>query len=206
MLHLNKSKHKASSRKQIAIKEVRDGVLCLPSNEYRLILESSSINFELMSEEEQDVLIDTFQTVLNSLPCKLQILIRVRELSIDQYLDYISQAKSTEREQQYLEQIDDYCHFIKNLVSGNKILSRRFYVVIPYTDPDKNTDFTIIREQLTLLKDIISKNIEKLGMKARELNSLEVLDLFYSYYNPGQAKTQQLKNQAIQSVLRNSYV
>lgn len=206
MLHLNKSKHKASSRKQIAIKEVRDGVLCLPNNEYRLILESSSINFELMSEEEQDVLIDTFQTVLNSLPCKLQILIRVRELSIDQYLEYISQAKESEHEKQYLEQIEDYCSFIKNLVSGNKILSRRFYVVVPYTDPDKNTDFIIIREQLVLLRDIITKNIEKLGMKARELDSLEVLDLFYSYYNPAQAKTQQLKNQAIQSVLRSSYV
>lgn len=159
-----------------------------------------------MSEEEQDVLIDTFQTVLNSLPCKLQILIRVRELSIDQYLEYISHAKESEHEKQYLEQIEDYCSFIKNLVSGNKILSRRFYVVVPYTDPDKNTDFVIIREQLALLRDIITKNIEKLGMKARELDSLEVLDLFYSYYNPAQAKTQQLKNQAIQSVLRSSYV
>jgi hypothetical protein len=81
---LKKSLNKISSRKQIAIKEVRDGILVLPNNEHRLIIETSSVNFELKSEAEQDVLIDSFQTFLNSLPTKLQILIRIREVDIDQ--------------------------------------------------------------------------------------------------------------------------
>ena len=57
---------KKSSRRQIKIKEVKDDVLVLPSNQYRTIIETSSINFELKSEEEQDVLIDSFQNFLNS--------------------------------------------------------------------------------------------------------------------------------------------
>ncbi|MDO8658746.1 MAG: hypothetical protein Q7K55_08445, partial [Candidatus Levybacteria bacterium] len=80
---LNKSRNKVSSRKQIQIKEVKDDILVLPNNEYRTIIETSSINFELKSEEEQDVLIDGFQNFLNSLPSQLQILIRVREVDID---------------------------------------------------------------------------------------------------------------------------
>ena len=49
---LNKSKNRISSRKQIQIKEVKDDILILPNNEYRLVIETSSINFELKSEDE----------------------------------------------------------------------------------------------------------------------------------------------------------
>ena len=75
---LRKSNNKASSRQQIAIKGVRDSVLILPDNHYRMILRISSVNFELKSEDEQDAIIETYQNFLNSLACPLQI-IRVFE-------------------------------------------------------------------------------------------------------------------------------
>lgn len=203
---LNKSKNKVSSRKQIKIKEVKDSILILPNNQYRLAIETSSINFELKSEEEQDVLIDSFQNFLNSLPCKLQILVRVREVDIDRYLEGISKTKDREKEKVYRDEIDNYCDFIKKLVSGNKILSRRFYVVIPYQHLDGNKDFNLIKEQINLNKDIVLRGLEKLGMKAKQLDSLEILDLFYSFYNSDQAKTQELKGQTIQALLQNNYV
>ncbi len=206
MWHLRKSANKASSRRQIKIKEVRDSVLVLPDNQYRVILESSSINFELKSDAEQDVLIDSFQNFLNSLPCELQILIRVREVDIDRYLEHISQAKDQEKEKVYKNQIGNYSQFIKNLISGSKILSRRFYLVIPYRHADRNQDFNLIKEQLNLNRDIVLKGLEKMGMKARQLDSLEILDLFYGFYNPLQAKTQELKGKTIQMLLQNHYV
>ena len=206
MLLLNKNKNKVSSRRQIQIKEVKDGILVLPEHEYRLIIETSSINFELKSEEEQDILIDNFQNFLNSLPCELQVLVRVREVDIDRYLEEIGKSKATEREKVYRDQIKNYCSFIKNLVAGNKILSRRFYVVIPYKNSDKNKEFALIEEQINLQKDIILRGLEKLGMKARVLDSLELLDLFYSFYSPAQAKTQELKGHTIEALLENQYV
>ena len=206
MLLLNKSKNKVSSRRQIQIKEVKDDILVLPNNEYRVILETSSINFELKSEEEQDVLIDSYQNFLNSLPSQLQILVRVREVDIDRYLQDISLSKKTEKEKAYKNQIDNYCDFISNLVAGNKILSRKFYIVVSYRHTDKNKDFQLVKEQLRLLTDIVVRGLEKLGMKARTLNSLEILDLFYSFYNPDQIKTQALKGQTLQKLLENNYV
>lgn len=202
---LNKSKSKVSSRRQIRIKEVKDSILVLPNNEYRIILETSSINFELKSEEEQDVLIDSFQNFLNSLPCELQISVRVREVDIDRYLEQISKTKHHEKEKVYKNQIENYCEFIKNLVSGNKILSRRFYVVIPYRHEDRNHDFNLIKEKINLNRDIVLRGLEKLGMKARTLDSLELLDLFYSFYNPSESKTQELKGHTIQVLLQNNY-
>lgn len=205
MLGFSKSKSRTSSRNQIQIKEVKDGILVLPNNQYRIAIETSSINFELKSEEEQDVLIDSFQNFLNSLPCQLQILVRVREVDIDSYIEQISSSKKSEKEQVYKDQIDNYSEFIKNLVSGNKILSRHFYVIIPYQHLDRNKDFNLIREQINLNRDIVLRALEKLGMKAKQLDSLALLDLFYSFYNPAQAKTQALKGHTIQALLQNNY-
>ncbi len=205
MWALNKSKSRISSRHQIQIKEVKDDILILPNHEYRLVIETSSINFELKSEEEQDVLIDSFQNFLNSLSVSLQILVRVREIDIDGYLDQIAKSKLIEKEKVYKDQIDNYSEFIKDLVLGSKILSLRFYITVPCKNLDKNKDFKLIKEQMHLQRDIILRGIEKLGMKARALDSLELLELFYEFYNPSQLKTQELKGDTIQKLIQNNY-
>jgi hypothetical protein len=201
---LSKNTKKVSSRKQIKIKEVRDDILVLPNNEYRMVIETSSINFELKSDEEQDVLLEGYQNFLNSLPGKLQILVRVREVDVDRYLEEISKSKLTEKEDVYKKQIENYCEFIKSVVSGNKILSRRFYIIIPYKAVEK--DFSVIKEHIMLQRDIVMRGLEKVGMKARPLTNLEVLDLFYSFYNPKQTKTQELKIQTVKYLMEESYV
>ena len=199
-------KGKASSRQQIQIKEVVDNILVLPNHEYRLILESSSVNFELKSEEEQDVIIDSFQNFLNALPCEIQILVRVREVDIDRYIEDIAKTKEKETIPAYKKQIDGYCSFVKKLVSGNKILSRRFYIVVPYKQTDRHKDWVLVKEHLNLETDIIIKGLERMQMKARAISGLEVLNLFYSFYNPESIKTQALTKETVEALLKNNYV
>lgn len=191
MSRSNKRKNDGSARTQIGIKEVRDGILVLPDNSYRSILSTSSLNFELQSEEEQDVVIDAFQSFLNSLTTPIQIVVRVRELDIDHYLEDFQEKLKNEKEEVYVNQLENYSDFIRKLVSGNKILSRRFYLVIPHDNKAK-VDFQTAKEQLLLEQEIIIKGLEKIGMTARQLTSLEILDLFYSFYRPEQAKIQPL--------------
>ena len=191
MSRSNKKKTEGSARTQIGIKEVRDGILVLPDNSYRSILSTSSLNFELQSEEEQDVVIDAFQSFLNSLTTPIQIVVRVRELDIDHYLEDFHEKLKNETEEVYVNQLENYSDFIRKLVSGNKILSRRFYLVIPHDNKAK-VDFQTAKEQLMLEQEIIIKGLEKIGMTARQLTSLEILDLFYSFYRPEQAKIQPL--------------
>ena len=203
---LNKNKNKISSRKQIQLKEVKDGVMILPGNRYRMILETSSVNFELKSDEEQDVLIESFQNFLNSLPCPLQILIRVREIDVDGYLEQILKSKESEKEAIYKEQIDNYTSFIRSVVSGNKILTRKFYIIIPYTHAAWKKDFSVIKEHLYLQRDLVLRGLDKIGMRAKPLDTLEVLNQFYSFYNSRQAKTQELTKQSLSKLLEDSYV
>ena len=201
----SKSK-KSSSRGQIQIKEVVDNILVLPGNEYRQILETSSVNFELKSEEEQDVIIDSFQNFLNSLPCEIQILVRVREVDIDRYVEDIGKTKDKETIPAYKKQIEGYCSFVKKLVSGNKILSRRFYIVIPYKHTERHQDMKLIKEHLNLEKDIIIKGLERMQMKARSITVLEILNLFYGFYNPESLKTQAITRETVEAILKNNYV
>lgn len=81
-----KFRNYGSSRRQIAIKQVKDGVLELPGGEFRMVLEVTPVNFELRSEEEQDSIIDTYEGFLNSISHPLQILVRTREVDMDEYL------------------------------------------------------------------------------------------------------------------------
>ena len=205
MSMFSKSK-KSSSRGQIQIKEVVDNILVLPGNEYRQILETSSVNFELKSEEEQDVIIDSFQNFLNSLPCEIQILVRVREVDIDRYVEDIGKTKDKETIPAYKKQIEGYCSFVKKLVSGNKILSRRFYIVIPYKHTERHQDMKLIKEHLNLEKDIIIKGLERMQMKARSITGLEILNLFYGFYNPESLKTQVITRETVEAILKNNYV
>lgn len=203
MLQIIKWLKKASSRSQIQIKDFKDDVLILPNNEYRIILQTSSINFELKSEAEQDALIDNFQTFLNSLPCSIQILIRVREVSLDMYLKQLAINLEHESEEVFKSQVRSYSEFVQNLVSGNKILTRTFFLIIPHNDATHNQDFISVKENLRLHADIVSKGLEKLGMKVKLLHTPEIVNLFYSLYNGSQTKIQDLKIQTIQEITKN---
>jgi hypothetical protein len=199
MFALQKSKTKQSSRQQIAIKGARDNVLMLPNNEYRAVLQVSSLNFELKSEDEQDAIIETYESFLNSVGSSLQILIRTREIDMDKYLEDLKVRLDDETEQIYRDQLLNYDEFIRTLIKSNKILTRHFYIIVPFKS-DSKTDFDIIREQLNLKLDIVAKGMLRLGMHTRELTSLEIFDLFYTFYSPTQAKIQPLTDQALQLI------
>ena len=199
MFALQKSKNKTSSRSQIAIKGVRDGILSLPHGKYRAVLEVSSLNFELRSEEEQDAIIDTYESFLNSVGSSLQILIRTREIDMDDYLEELRERSKEETEEIYRVQMQNYDEFIRSLITSNKILTRHFYIIVPYETREK-TDFELIEEQLHIKLDIVSKGMARLGMLTRQLDSLEVLDLFYRFYSPAQAKIQPLTDHALRTI------
>ncbi|HET8992133.1 MAG TPA: hypothetical protein VFN31_03830 [Candidatus Saccharimonadales bacterium] len=195
MFTLIRPSNVTSSREQIRLKGVKNDILILPGDNYRLVLEVSSVNFELKSEAEQDLIIDNYQSFLNALPCSLQILFRTRSMDLDGYLSRF-QGKNEKSTKARTAQIQNYCHFVKNLVSDNRILSRSFYIVLPI-NTNSSDEIETICQQFNLLEDILKKGLERLGMRTRRLSGLEILDLFYSFYNPEKSKTQSITNQVL---------
>jgi hypothetical protein len=176
----------------------------LPNGEFRVALEASSVNFELKSEDEQDALIETYESFLNSLPCPLQIIVRVRELDMDKYLAELDTKLKYETEKVYQEQLENYSEFVRGLVNDNKILSRRFYVILPFETKDAD-GFEAAKEQLAIRMDIVRKGLMRLGMQTRVLGSLDILDLFHDFYNPAQAKEQPISGK-VARLITSTYV
>ncbi len=201
---LRKSSKKASSRQQIDIREVKDGILILPNHHYRVVLQVSPVNFELRSEDEQDAIIETYESFLNSVGVPLQVLIRIREMDMDAYLEDLDNRLQSEKVAIYKKQLANYDEFIRELIKTNRILSRQFYVVVPHNS-DGKADFELVKEQLSLTVDIVQKGLARLGMHSRELSSLELMDLFYNFYNPTRAKLQPLTDKALE-LIHTSYV
>jgi hypothetical protein len=193
---LTKSNSKGSSRRQIAIKGVDGNILELPEGEYRLIMQTSSINLELKSEAEQDAIIETYQKFLNSLACPIQIVVQIREVDIDKYLEDYRKRVKNETVEVYKRQSEVYQKFVRDLIKTNKILTKHFYIVVPYTYRNK-TSMEVIKDQLGMYAKIIEQGLGKLGMQTRTLTGLEALDLFYTFYNTEQAKLQPLKQQTM---------
>lgn len=194
---LTKSNNKVSSRRQIAIEGVEDGILRMPGNRYAVIMKVSSINLGLKSDAEKDAIIEAYRSFLNSLACPIDILIRIREIDVDKYLDDYRARMAEEQEEVYKKQIEAYINFVRDLIQTNKILTRHFYIVVPYQNNNK-ASFEVVKDQLALHTGIVESGLAKLGMHTHQLDSLELLDLFYTFYNPEQAKLQPLTVQTMQ--------
>lgn len=199
MLRLPKNTSIAPARTQIDIQAIQDGILVLKDNRYRAVLEVSSVNFELKSEDEQDALINSYESFLNSLPCTVQYLIRTRELDIDNYVEDLSARLRSEADAIYRGQFNSYVAFIKKLVTSKKIWTRRFYVVIPLDSGATKITLASVAEYLDGTVDIVTKGLARVGMQSRRLQSGEIIDLFYSFYSPQQAKTQPISAQLLRA-------
>ena len=175
-----------SAQKQIDIENINEGVIKISKVEYRLVLKTGSINFELKNEQEQDAIIDIYENFLNGLNFPIQILIRTRELNIKEYLEELGDLEKNEDEEIYKLQIQNYSKYIDELVRDNKIISRNFYIVVGITSKEK--DQSLIKDQLLIKSDLVSKNLSKIGITTKQLDSLEIIDLFYSFYSPNNSR------------------
>jgi hypothetical protein len=187
-------KRLGSSRIQIGIQGIKDDLLLLPHNTYCLVMQTSSINFELQSDAEKDITISNFQQFLNSLSIPLQIIVRTRKLDVDQYMRGLEKTPQKRKVSPLMRsQKQNYQKFLASLITNNQILSRSFYLVISLSDVKSNIPET--KEKLLFHGSIIQKELGKMGIKVTNLNNKEILQIFYTFYNPGKVKQQPIQQE-----------
>ena len=121
-----------STQQLIKVKELRDGVVILENGSLRKIMMVSGINFDLKSEEEQNIILYSFQDLLNTLDFSIQVLIHSRKGNIEPYLQRLRERKKLEENELLKVQIDEYAEFIKSFVADNAIMIKTFFIVVPY--------------------------------------------------------------------------
>lgn len=210
-----KKSGKPSTQTHLPIAEIKDGVVILKDGTLRAVLMTSSINFALKSEDEQNALISSYVSFLNSLDFPLQIVIQSRKLQIKPYVEKLIQLEKEQPNELLRIQTADYRSFIQELIQMGQIMTKRFYVVVPY-DPLSNNRKSFWARFKEVLKPALSvrlkderfkQRVEDLNMRLRQvfsglqgmgleviqLDTQAVIELFYSSYNPDISFAEQLQ-------------
>jgi type IV secretory pathway VirB4 component len=123
----------ASTEKFVDIETIKDDCVIMKDGSLRAVIMVSGVNFDLLSETEQEVILNAYQNLLNGLDFSLQILIHSRKVNLDNYLRQIKEREKNEVNELLRMQIQEYYNFINELVKSTNIMTKRFYVVVPYS-------------------------------------------------------------------------
>src|SRR3989338_10110562 len=124
---------RATTQEFLEIEDVLEDVVLLRSGAAALVIETSAVNFGLLSEEEQDALIYAYASFLNSLSFPLQIVILSKSMDISSYIEYLIGMESKVNNNVLKDRIQHYREFILSTIRENRVLEKKFYLVIPFS-------------------------------------------------------------------------
>jgi hypothetical protein len=185
----------------VRVKEVTGDVACIQLGgrqwHYRAIIQVNPLNFGLMSEEDQDILIEGFKSFLNGLSFPTQILIRNLPHRLD---DYIRSIESVQGE--LSEMAQDHADFVRQLGSKRALVKRFFYIIIPADQMisirDRHEALINAQTQLKLRVDELLRQLERLGLTGHRLANKEIISLYQSCYLSEEARQRPLSDSLLE--------
>lgn len=194
----------------LSFKEIKDGIIVLHSGGLRGILMVSSINFALKSADEQQATIYQFQTFLNSLDFTAQVLVQSRRVNMTGYMERLKKLEEKQTNDLLKAQTADYRRFIKEILDKGDIMSKSFYLVVPYTLAEVSGSVSAAREmfrkkeesgqsmsgesfqrarvQLIQRMEFIAVGLRRCELEAVPLTTPEIIELLWSIHHPKSAE------------------
>lgn len=212
-----------STQNALQIAEIRDGIVIMNDGSFRCVVMVKSVNFDLMSPQEQEAVEFSYQSFLNSLYFPIQIFIRSQKIDLQPYIEKLDKIR-TEHDNMLLALLmEDYIGYIDNLSQQTNIMDKRFYVVIPFfpvADVQKTltqsknffsgvaglfnskeqhvtineNDLENAKSELRNRIQAVLSGLQQAGIQGLPLDTQELIELYYDTYNPDTATRQQLKN------------
>ncbi len=168
----------------------------------------SSLNFALKSEEEQRAIIGGFQNFLNTLDFTVQIVVHSRKTDIRPYLALLNERLEHQKTELMRIQLREYIAFIRNFIESSEIMTKTFYIVVPYSTnstavsvkgaiadfgktkraaaPGVDVSFEESRVQLEQRMALVAGGLASSGLRAVPLGTEEVIELLYRSFNLGE--------------------
>jgi len=217
-------KNPNSTQNTLQIAEIRDGIVIMSDGSFRSVVMLKSINFDLMSPQEQEAVEYSYQGFLNSLYFPIQIFVRSQKVDLQPYIEKLDKIR-TEHDNMLLALLmEDYIGYIDQLSQQANIMDKKFYIVIPYFPHEdmkqaaltqsknffgglatmfnnKEVHVTINEADLESAKTELRNRVQSLlngllqsSVQGLPLDTQELIELYYDTYNPDTATRQQLKN------------
>lgn len=209
----NKKPKISSTQKHLDIAEIRDGVVIMKDGSVRVVLMVSSLNFALKSELEQTAIVNGFRGFLNALNFPLQIVMQSRVLNLDPYLQKLANRSQEIENPLLAKQVLEYRDFVSKLIDVANIMRKNFYVVVPYSSgliqkaglikklrsvfsrgdrSQEVSNFEVKKRALVERANVVAGGLGSLGLKSAQLDTEELIQLFYGTYNPNSSATNKL--------------
>lgn len=193
----------AATQDFVSISNIRDGVVVLKNGQLCMVLLASSVNFALKSLDEQMAILNQFQNFLNTLDFSLQMYVQSRKLNIEPYLELLQGLEDKQDNDLMRIQLREYIDFIRTFTNEVDVMSKSFFVVIPYTPARLNLTKNItsmfsqassgapddarFEEQQVQLEQrvsVVEQGLNRIGVRTVALKNDELVELFYHIYNP----------------------
>jgi len=180
----------------IKVKEIKDNVYILENGSLRAILAVPGVNIELLNEEDQNLFLSQFKSLLDGLDFLLQVFVYSRYENLDNYLKLI-QARYEEESNPLIKfQIDEYMKFLEDYLENHKVMKKMFFLVVPYDSASSEIPLPIAQKmpqtesyqemlfQLETRVEYVIQMLSNMGLVPIRLNNLELLELLFECYNP----------------------
>ncbi|MGH7158308.1 MAG: hypothetical protein ACREGD_04570 [Candidatus Saccharimonadales bacterium] len=212
-----------STQNTLQIAEIRDGIVIMNDGSFRSVVMVKSINFDLMSQQEQESVEYSYQGFLNSLYFPVQIFVHSQKIDMQPYIAKLDKIRSEHDNMLLAMLMEDYIGFISDISLQANIMDKKFYVVVPFSphvDVQKaitqsknfvtgllgmfgNKDQHVVVNEDDLVKaktelrnrvQAVLQGLMQSGVQGLPLDTQELIELYYDTYNPDTATRQQLKN------------
>ena len=211
----------ASTQQHLDIYEIKNDLVVLKSGIVCGVLKTTAVNFALLSEVEQDATIGAFSMLLNSITFPVQVVLRSKKLDISKYIEKVYRSEQKIADPLLRMQAESYRKFVQDTIKTNEVLDKSFYVVIPSksavesetaagpfgffvklagiginkNQANINVDATLKDAEVKLYPKIdhVIKEFGRIGVQARQLNTQELVELYFDIYNPSTVHGQRIR-------------
>ena len=211
---------KATTQDHLDIEDIKNDLVILKNGSVCAVLSTTAVNFDLLSEIEQDAIIAAFSMLLNSLTFPVQVVVRSKKLDITKYIEKVKRVEDRISDPLLKHQAESYRKFVQDFIKTNDVLDKKFYVVVP-SGGNAETDFGTIKPfdwvtkllgthtkrvrvnvaqalenaktQLTPRIDHVTGEFNRLGVKCRTLTTQELVELYFDIYNPSSIHGQRIR-------------
>lgn len=213
-------KNPNSTQSLLQFSELRDNLIIMQDGSFRAVVTCKSINFDLMSDAEREGIEMSYQNFLNSLNFPIQIVVRSQRVDIGPYLDKLLDIRNNQDNMLLGVLMDDYINFIDQISQESNIMAKSFFIVVPYFpdsgegDPLTKKSKSFFEQMFPAQRKVVTKidratyekakeeisnrvggvmsGLYQIGIQSVQLNTKELGELYYNFYNPDTAVRQPL--------------
>lgn len=207
---------RSTTQEFLDVYDIVSDMVLLKDGTAAVILQVGTMNFSLLAEQEQDAVIFTYGSLLNSLNYPIQINIQSQTKDATKYLRLLDEQIKKASSDRKATLIKQYRDFVAALIKERNVLQKRFYIIVPASPaemglitpssvlPGKNAfdinsveKSILIEKAINLLEprtDHLTSQFNRLGLYVRQLSTQEIIQNFYINYNPEAVEGQEISS------------